>query len=126
MKKVIKASKLRELMKYYNDPDNYNSHPDDFSKVESILGKYGDEDDDPEILFYEASTEDKDKMLALVKPHLRLGERGYSAQLYRQALRGDIEGEEYCDGIADMIHALITEGLLDRNEFSAFEPEGEY
>lgn len=122
MKKIIVASKVNQFMKYYSDLDNYNAHPDDFAKVESILSKYGDEDEGPKMLFYQATEDDQDKMIALIKPRLRLGERGYSAQLYRQALRGYAGSSEYCDGMSDIIHALITEGLLNKKEFSAFEP----
>lgn len=122
MKKVIKASRASEFARLYNSGD---ASPNAYRAIDNILFQYGDENEDIRDVFERASELEQDKMLALIKPHLRLGQRGYSAQLYRQALRGDIEGEEYCDGISDMIHALITEGLLDKNEFSAFEPEGD-
>jgi len=121
MRRVIKASKVQDFMRYHNSASNYYKHPDDFDRVYDILDKYGDENEDVSDLFQKASELDQDLMLALIKPPKKLGERGYSASLYRKALRGDAGSSDYCDGMSDMIHALITEGLLDKNEFSSFE-----
>ena len=120
MRKVIKASKASEFAKHYNR--GYAS-PSSYQAIDNILLKYGDQDEDIRDVFERASELEQDKMLALAKPQFKLGQRGYSAQLYRSALRGDLGSDDYCDGVSDMIHALITEGLLDKNEFRAFEWE---
>lgn len=123
MKRVIKASRASEFARLYNKGD---ASPDAYRAIDNILSQYGDENEDIRDVFERAPELEQDKMLALAKPQFKLGQRGYSAQLYRSALRGDLGSDDYCDGVSDMIHALITEGLLDKNEFSAFESEGEY
>lgn len=119
MKRYIKASKVSEFLKYYEDADNYSRNPDGFDKMYDILSKYGDENETVDVVFERATPEDQDKMIELIKPELKFGQDGYARKLYHDALEGNVTNgnAEYCQGIVDTIEALMAEGWVDEDAF---------
>lgn len=128
MKRVIKASKVDEFLKYHEDKNNYHDNPDGFDKMYRILDKYGDENETVDVIFERATPEDQDKMIALIKPtRIKSGDEGYARKLYYGALEGKFpKGMEYDEnnynksymaGVIDAIDALFAEGWIDEEEF---------
>ncbi len=121
MKKKVFASKLSTFLKYHEDEDNYAANPDGFDKMYSILEKYDNSNgNDPvDIPFQKATPEDQDRMIALIKPGYKFGQKGYAQDMYYRALDMDIDNAdpEYCKGVVDAIEALFAEGWIDENKF---------
>lgn len=119
MKKIIKASLVSDFMRYHEDRDNYASNNAGFDKMYDILNKYGDEDEDVDVVFKRAPREDQLKMIELIKPHSKYGTKQYAREMYYNALEGDIENAsgEYCQGVVDAIDALFAGGWLREDEF---------
>ena len=126
MKKYIRASKLDTFLRYHDDDNNYQNNPEGFHKMYEILRKYEtpDEEDEEEedtvdVPFLAATPEDQDRMIALIKPKFRAGEKGYAQSMYYSALDCDIENADasYCQGVTDAIEALFAEGWVDEDRF---------
>ena len=119
MKKVIRASKVDEFMRYHEDPNNYPSNEDGFNKMYDILNEYGTENEDVDVVFKRATPEDQDRMIALIKPKPKFGSKEYARKMYYDALEGNIENasSDYCSGVEDAIEALFASGWLDESKF---------
>lgn len=119
MKKVIRASRVEEFMRYHEDPDNYASNNDGFDKMYDILNQYGSDEEDVDIVFKRATPEDQKKMIELIKPKAKYGSKQYARNMYYDALEGSIENasSDYCRGVKDAIEALFAGGWLDEYEF---------
>lgn len=119
MKKVIRASRVEEFMRYHEDPDNYASNNDGFDKMYDILNQYGSDEEDVDVVFKRATPEDQKKMIELIKPKAKYGSKQYARNMYYDALEGSIENAspDYCRGVVDAIEALFAGGWLDEYEF---------
>lgn len=127
MRRIVKASKVNEFLKYHDDPENYYRNSDKFDQMYKILNKYGNEDEDVGTVFKRASAEDQDKMLNLIKLNkLRPGDKGFAQKLYYGALEGhipdelgyaDYQSKDLLEGIIEGIEALFAEGWVDETEF---------
>lgn len=121
MKRKVFASKLSTFLKYHEDGNNYSANPDGFDKMYEILEKYDDSngEDSVDIAFQKATPEDQDRMIELIKPRYKFGQKGYAQDMYYKALGGDIENAspEYCQGVVDAIEALFAERWIDENKF---------
>lgn len=106
-------------MRYHEDPNNYPSNQDGFDKMYNILSEYGTENEDVDVVFKRATTEDQDKMIALIKPKPKFGSKEYARKMYYDALEGSIENAsaDYCSGVEDAIETLFACGWLDEHEF---------
>lgn len=116
MKRYVKASKVDTFLKYHEDEDNWVNNRDGFDKMYAILEKYDDSNgnDTVDVTFMKATPEDQDRMLRLITPGPKLGQSGYASKLYNDALSG-MYGKEYSSGVADIVQALVKEGLLDES-----------
>ena len=119
MKRKIFASKLSTFLKYHEDPNNYNNNESGFDKMYKILNKYGDEEESVDVVFPRATPEDQDRMIELIKPGYKFGQKGYAQDMYYKALECEIENAdpEYCNGVSDFFDALVAEGWLDESRF---------
>lgn len=119
MKKVIRASRVEEFMRYHEDQNNPNIDNGNFDEMYEILEQYGDENEDVDVVFNRATPEDQDKMIALIKPRPKFGSKEYARNMYYDALECNIEnaGPDYCRGVVDAIEALFAGGWLDEYKF---------
>lgn len=129
MKKVIKsASKLDTFLLYHDDETNWNSNRSGFDKMYNILDKYDDSNgnDTVDVAFQKATLEDQDRMIALITPKARFGQPGYARRLvsYAEDPRSSADtffehlSKDYCEGVVDIVKALIAEGLVDEDYFN--------
>lgn len=118
MKKYIKASLIEEFLKYHDDENNYSRNRDGFDKMYAILEKYDDSNgnDTVDVAFRKATPADQQKMVDLIRPEKRPGQKGYAQELYYKALEGEFD-KSYNDGIIDAIEALFEEGWILESAF---------
>lgn len=128
MKRVIKASsKVDTFLLYHDDEQNWEKNQDGFIEMYKILDKYDDSNGNNtvDVAFEKATPEDQDKMIALITPKARFGQKGYARRLVRYAEdpRGSADtffehlSNDYCEGVVDVVKAMIAEGLIDEDYF---------
>lgn len=118
MKKYVSAALVDEFLKYHEDEDNYANNRNGFDKMYSILEKYDDSNgnDSVDVAFLKATPEDQKRMVDLIRPNKKVGQRGYAQELYYNALNGEF-GRDYNDGIVDIMDALFAEGWILESAF---------
>lgn len=128
MKRMIKASsKVDTFLLYHDDETNWSNNQEGFDKMYKILEKYDDSNgnDTVDVAFEKATPEDQDRMIELITPKARFGQKGYARRLVRYAEdpRGSADTffehltKDYCEGVVDVVKALIAEGLIDEDYF---------
>ena len=113
MKKYVSAALVDEFLKYHEDEDNYVNNRNGFDKMYSILEKYDDSNgnDNVDVAFLKATPEDQQRMVDLIRPKKKVGQRGYAQELYYNALNDEFS-RDYTDGIIDIMDALFAEGWI--------------
>lgn len=127
MKKYIKSSKVDTFLRYHDDETNWANNKEGFEKMYSILNKYDDSNgnDTVDIPFEKATPEDQDRMIELIVPKPKFGQPGYAKRLVWYAENPELSADnyfenlssDYCEGVVDVVKALIAEGLIDEDYF---------
>ena len=119
MRRIV-ASLVDTFLQYHEDENNPNLDNGKFDEMYEILSKYGDENENVDVVFERATPEDQRAMINLIsynKP-ARFGSDGYCRELYYSALEGDAYDNRYANqAVVDVFEALFAEGLLDEASF---------
>lgn len=118
MKKYVSAALVDEFLKYHEDEDNYANNRYGFDRMYDILEKYDDSNgnDNVDVAFLKATPEDQQRMVDLIRPKKKVGQRGYAQELYYKALEGEFV-KSYSAGVIDALEALFAEGWILESAF---------